>query len=375
MTRPYRICTRCVMDTSDPDIAFAEDGACNHCAGALRRLETEQLPVDQRPAALERMARQMKDEGRGKDYDCIIGVSGGVDSTMVARLTQQLGLRALAVHFDNGWDSELAVDNIKKTLDALHIDLFTHVVDWEQFRDLQLSFLRASISNAEIPSDHGIHALLFRVAARERVRFILSGSNLATEGMHIPLAWSYYHQDLRLLRGIHRRFGREPLDTFPQISIPGYLWNVFVRGVRQIPILNYIDYRKAEAMATIERELGWRPYGGKHYESVYTRFYQGYILPAKFGYDKRRVHLSSMICSGNLAREAALTELEKSPYAGADLAIDREFVVKKLGLRPEEFEAIMALPVRTYRDYPNNARYFHESPRLKAIFKRVATRP
>jgi hypothetical protein len=193
--------------------------------------------------------------------------------------------------------------------------------------------------------------------------------------MHIPLAWSYYHQDLRLLRGIHRRFGTMPLKTLPQISIRGYVCDVFVRGIRQIPILNYIDYRKADAMAVIQSELGWRPYGGKHYESVYTRFYQGYILPTKFGYDKRRVHLSSLICSGNLTREAALAELQRDPYAGSELSIDKEFVIKKLGLSPHEFETIMALPVRTYRDYPNNARFFHESPRLKAVFKHVATRP
>jgi N-acetyl sugar amidotransferase len=363
------------MDTTDPDIVFAVDGTCNHCAGALRRLQLEQLPLSDRPAAIDRFTRRMKDEGRGKDYDCIIGVSGGVDSTMVAYLTRQLGVRPLAVHFDNGWDSELAVDNIKNTLEVLGVDLYTHVVDWEEFRDLQIAFLKASISNAEIPSDHGIHALLFRVAARERVRFILSGSNLATEGMHIPLAWSYYHQDLRLLKAIHRRFGSAPLRTFPQISVRTYLANVFVRGIRQVPILNYVDYRKADAMALIQRELGWRPYGGKHYESVYTRFYQGYILPAKFGYDKRRVHLSSLICSGNITRDQALVDLQGDAYAGSDLAIDKEFVVKKLGLTLEEFQAIMALPIRTYRDYPNNARFFHDSPRLKALFKRVATRP
>ena len=363
------------MDTSDPDIVFSGDGTCNHCAAALRRLHHEQLPVADRPAALERIVRQAKAEGKGKDYDCIIGVSGGVDSTMVAHLAVQQGLRPLAVHFDNGWDSELAVDNIKKTLDALKIDLYTFVVDWEEFRDLQLSFLKASISNAEIPTDHGIHALLFRMAARERVRFIFSGSNLATEGMHLPLAWGYYHQDLRLLRAIHRAFGTRPLKTFPQISVRGYLYKVFVRGIRQVPILNYADYRKADAMAFIQRELGWRPYGGKHYESVYTRFYQGHILLKKFGYDKRRVHLSSMICSGNVTREAALQQLEEDVYAGADLAVDREFVIKKLGLTEAGFNAIMAAPVRTYRDYRNNSRFFHDSPRLKAVFKRVATNP
>jgi N-acetyl sugar amidotransferase len=363
------------MDTTDPAIVFAGDGTCNHCAGALRRLQLEQLPLSERPAVLGRIVRRLKDEGRGKDYDCIIGVSGGVDSTMVAHLTHQFGLRALAVHFDNGWDSELAVDNIKNTIEWLGIDLYTHVVDWEEFRDLQIAFLRASISNAEIPSDHGIHALLFRVAAREHVRFILSGSNLATEGMHVPVSWSYYHQDLRLLKAIQRRFGTVPLRTFPQISIRGYLANVFIRGIRQVPILNYVDYRKADAMALIQRDLGWRPYGGKHYESVYTRFYQGYILPTKFRWDKRRVHLSSLICSGNITRDQALVELERDPYAGSCLAIDKEFVIKKLGLTPEGFEAIMALPIRTYRDYPNNVRFFHDSPRLKAVFKRVATRP
>ena len=182
-SRNYRICSRCIMDTSDPEIRFNEQGQCNHCTAALDRMHRQLLPPPERAAALRRLVARIKNEGSNKEYDCIIGVSGGVDSTTTAYHVKKLGLRPLAVHFDNGWDSELAVDNIKLTLRALDIDLYTHVVDWEEFRDLQLCFLKASVANAEAPTDHGITALLFRTARRHRVRFILSGSNLVTEAI------------------------------------------------------------------------------------------------------------------------------------------------------------------------------------------------
>jgi N-acetyl sugar amidotransferase len=370
--RGYRICQRCIMDTSDPEIRFDEHGSCNHCQHYERRAAAELLPPDLRAQRLAALVERIRREGRRKPYDCLIGVSGGVDSTTVAYHVRRLGLRPLALHLDNGWNSELAVHNIHHTLNALQIDLHTHVIEWHEFRDLQLSFLRASVPNCEIPTDHAINALLINTACKLGIRYILNGSNLVTEGI-LPHAWVFYNQDLRHLRAIHRQFGSVRLRTLPQISLPRFVSAILLRGVRYIPILNYLDYQKEEAKQLIQRELGWRDYGGKHYESIYTRFYQGYILPVKFGFDKRRAHLSTLICSGQLSREAALEEIRREPYDPAALNRDREFVVKKLGLTPAEFEAIMQAPPKQHADYPSNRFFFHELRGLRERFKAVAT--
>lgn len=371
---PYRVCTRCVMDTSDPRIRFDAAGICHHCTACLERMADQLLPPDQRKLALDRLVDLITREGRGKDYDCIVGVSGGVDSTTVAYTAKQLGLRPLAVHFDNGWNSELAVDNIKRALDALAIELYTFVVDWDEFRDLQLAFLHASVPNAEIPTDHGITATLFQAARRFGTRFILSGSNLATEGI-LPLAWGHYNQDLRHLRAIHRQFGTRPLKTLPVMSLADYLGDVFVRKIRQIPFLNFIDYRKLEAKALLARELGWRDYGGKHYESVWTRFFQGYYLPVKFGFDKRRAHYSSLICSGGLTRDQALAALQEPIYPEALLEEDRRFVLKKFGLSEEAFERIMTAPPRCHAEFASHLFLFDTLGAFKNAFRRIATHP
>lgn len=370
----YRICIRCIMDTSDPEIVFDREGLCNHCTDALDRMRTQLLPKSERERALAELVAKVRKDGEGKDYDCVIGISGGVDSTMVAYTVRKLGLRPLAVHFDNGWNSELATDNIRKTLEALKIDLQTCVVDWEEFRDLQLSFLRSSVANCEAPTDHAIFALLWRAAREHGLRYILTGSNIVTEAI-LPSAWGHYAQDLRQIKGIHRRFGRVPLRTLPTISIPQYLYSVFARGIRQIPMLNYIDYNRDESKKILERELGWRDYGYKHYESVWTRFFQGHYLPSKFGFDKRRAHLSTLICSGQMTRDEALAKMRTSVYEEALLRQDTQFVLKKFGLTPAEFEAIVKAPSKTARDYPNHHFLFHRLRRWKNVFRRIATSP
>ncbi len=371
---PYRVCSRCVMDTTDPRITFDAAGVCNHCTACLERIAAQLLPLDARQQALDRLVDLITREGRGKDYDCIVGVSGGVDSTTVAYTARKLGLRPLAVHFDNGWNSELAVDNIKRALDTLGIELFTYVVDWDEFRDLQLAFLEAGVPNAEIPTDHGITATLFRTARRFGTRFILSGSNLATEGI-LPLSWGHYNQDLRHLRAIHRRFGTRPLKTMPVMSLADYLADVFVRKIRQIPFLNYIDYRKLEAKDLLARELGWRDYGGKHYESVWTRFFQGHYLPAKFGFDKRRAHYSSLICSGGMTRDQSLAALREPIYPDALLEEDRRFVLKKFGMSEEAFARIMTAPPRRHGEFPSHLFLFDTLATFKNAFRRIATHP
>jgi N-acetyl sugar amidotransferase len=374
MDKGYQVCNRCIMDTSDPHIQFDSDGICNHCTVTIERIKHQLLPPAERKKALLALVERIKAEGKGKDYDCIIGVSGGVDSTTVAHTVKKLGLRPLAVHFDNGWDSELAVDNIKRILDNLHIELYTYVVDWEEFRDLQLSFLKASIANCEAPTDHGITALLFRTASRQKTRFILSGSNIVTEAI-MPLAWGHYNQDLRHMKAIHRRFGSKPLRTMPTISLLHYLHYIFIKQIRQIPFLNYIEYNKDEAKAMLKREYGWRDYGGKHYESVYTRFFQGHYLPTKFGFDKRRAHLSTLICSGQLTREKALAEITRPIYDADLLEQDTEFVIKKFGLSKQEFAAIFHAPPKQAKEYPGHYFLFYTMYRYKNVFRRIATNP
>lgn len=365
MSAEYRICTRCIMDISDPQIVFDENGVCNHCHDYDRQMAQKVIPGEAGRAYLERLVERMKRDGRGKPYDCIIGVSGGVDSTYVAYLVKKMGLRPLAVHMDNGWDSELAVKNIEEALKRLGIDLYTEVLDWEEFRDLQVAFLKASTPDSEIPSDHAIWAVLGNMADKLKVKYIVSGFNVRTES-HLPRAWSYGHFDWKYIRSVHTRFGSRPLKTFPHIGFFTYYRRLLTH--RRVDILNYIDYDKAEAMRILEKELGWRYYGGKHHESIYTRFYQGYILPTKFGYDKRRCHLSSLVCSGEMTREAALAELDKPAYAPAAQEEDREYVVKKLGLTDEEFEAILNAPPKTFWDYPSYSRIV-EGPLLQGVYR------
>ncbi len=364
MGSEYRICTRCLMDTSDPNIVFDAEGICNHCHDHDRLVAQKVITGTAGAHYLQKLAAEMKRGGRGKPYDCIIGVSGGVDSTYVAYVVKKLGLCPLAVHMDNGWDSELAVKNIEETLKRLHIDLYTEVLDWQEFRDLQAAFLRASTPDSEIPSDHAIAAVLGNMADKLRIRYVISGANVRTE-THLPYAWSQGHFDWKYIRSVHKQFGHRDLKTFPHIGFFTYYRRLLTQ--RRVDILNYIDYNKSEAMKVLEQELGWRYYGGKHYESIYTRFYQGYILPVKFGYDKRRSHLSSLVCSGELTREAALQELEKPTYQPSMQEEDREYVVKKLDLTDEEFEAILAAPTKTIRDYPSYGRVL-EGPVFNGLY-------
>jgi N-acetyl sugar amidotransferase len=368
----YRICRRCIMDTSDPEITFSQDGLCCHCCAYQVRLRNELFTGEEAKRRLRSLVEKIKAHGRRKEHDCIIGVSGGVDSTMVAFHVRQLGLRPLAVHLDNGWNSELAVDNIRRTLETLNLDLYTHVIDWDEFRDLQLSFLKASVPNCEIPTDHAINAVLINTALKRRIRFILTGSNLATEGI-MPVSWGYHSQDLKHLRAIHRRFGSKKLTTFPQLSLLRYVYAVMVRRIKYIPILNLLNYNKLEAKQLIKNELGWRDYGGKHHESLYTKFFQNYLLPEKFGFDKRRAHLSTLVCSGQLTREHALEQIAEPLYQDHELAADREYVIKKFRLNADSFDELMSQPIKKHFDYPSHNLFFYKLEAMKRIFKRIAT--
>lgn len=375
MANTYRQCTRCIMDTTDPDIYFDENGACNYCTIRYETLKKRHLLHDEEgQRQLNQLVQKIKEEGKNNPYDCVIGVSGGVDSTFAAYNLKKLGLRPLAVHLDNGWDSELAVSNIEKFLNKLGIDLYTHVLDWEEFRDLQVSFLKASTSDAEIPTDHAIIATIYQVAAEKNIRYIMSGTNVETEAI-LPASWTYGIGDWKYIKSVHDWFGKTKLKNYPHYSMLDLFYYFVIKRINFIYILNYIPYNKKEALKTLENELGWKYYGGKHYESIYTRFFQGYILPRKFNIDKRKAHLSSLIASGQMNREEALESMQHEPYPYEQMCEDKEYVIKKLDLSEAEFEEIMALPVKRFLDYPNNDALRKKLTRLAKMAQKLHLLP
>lgn len=363
------ICVRCVMDTSDPDIAFDAEGVCNHCRDyesiALRKVPTP----GQRDSALQQVLAQVREAGRGRPYDCIAGVSGGVDSSYVVHLAARLGLRPLAVHVDNGWNSEAAVRNIERLLRTYDLDLITHVIEWEEFRALQLAFLRAGVVDMELLTDHAITAYLHRVARDHGVRHILSGNNYATE-FGMPNNWGHRKSDLRNLKAIASRYGVR-VESLPAASTLHLLFDQHVRKIDVVGFLNYVAYDKAAAMEELATAVGWEYYGGKHYESLFTRFYQAHILPTRFGIDKRRAHVSSLVRSGQLSRDAALAELEKPMYDPALLATDKLYVAKKWNLKVEQLDAVLTEPPRHHLAFPSDETYIRPLLNIKAGGRRL----
>ena len=375
----YRQCTKCVLDTNDdPNMTFDEDGVCDYYHQYLETAKNYLPDPAQREHLLEQKLDKIKKDGSDKDYDVVVGLSGGVDSTFVALLAREYGLRVLAVHLDNGWNSELAVKNIESIVTKLDIDLFTYVIDWEEFRDIQMAFLRASVVDIEVVTDHAIFATLFHQAGKHNIRHILSGTNVVTETT-LPPHWIWHKTDHVHIKDIHQKFGRLPMKTYPLMNWKVKRYYQQWKGIRSWSILNFVPYDKSEVKQRIIEELHWRDYGGKHYESIFTRFYQGYILPTKFGIDKRKAHLSDLIFSGQISREDALCELQK-PICDVDqIEQDREFVIKKFGLSEAEFNDLMCESPQPHTDYATELGFFEQYPFLKcfrrplhAVKKRLA---
>ncbi|MFT5777420.1 MAG: N-acetyl sugar amidotransferase [Crocinitomicaceae bacterium] len=341
------------MDTTDPAIQFDESGNCNHCTEFLDKRAKYKYRGEESDRALKQVIEDMKATGKGREYDCIVGLSGGVDSCYAAYLLKQNGLRVLAVHLDNGWNSEEAVQNIKSVAQKLDIDYESYVLDWEEFKNLQLSFLKASVPEAETPTDIAILASVHHFASKYKVKYIVSGGNFATEGI-LPKYWHYDAKDKKYLTSIQKKFGTVRLKKFPTFGFNKEMIHKVVKRTKIIYLLNYVDYKKDETMEFLKKELDWKYYGGKHYESKYTGFIQSYYLVKKFDLDYRRATLSSQICTGDVTRDEALEILKISSYASIDVEKEKAYLAKKLGISLAEFQAIIDLPPKWYTDYPNN---------------------
>ena len=354
--REYQICTCCVMDTTDPEIDFDEHGVCNHCRNFEQNIKPMWPSLEGDQAKLDAMIQTVKTYGKGKRYDCIIGLSGGVDSSYLAVKVAEWGLRPLVVHVDAGWNSELAVMNIEQICRRLGFDLVTHVVDWEEMRDMQVAFLRSNLANQDVPQDHAFFAALYGYAEKSGIKYVINGSNFATESI-LPAAWGYDAMDATHVKSIHARFGTRSRGDFPIVSFFDlYVKYPFILKMEVLRPLNLLPYNKEEAIQILEKDYGWRYYGGKHYESRWTRFFQAYYLPYKFGYDKRKAHLSSLVVSGQISRSDALEALQVPLYDPKLLVEDKIFIAKKLGISVSEFEALVDQPVHHFSEFPNHQR-------------------
>ena len=349
------LCTKCVMDTTDSKITFDEKGVCDHCNTYFEDILPKWNPEGLDDSALYNLAAKIKKDGQGKDFDCIMGMSGGIDSSYLLYLAvEKLGLRPLVFHVDAGWNSQEAVNNIERMVDGLGLDLYTEVIDWEEMKDLQLSFFKSGVSHIDTPQDHSFFATMYKFADKHGVKNILTGGNYSTECIRNPLEWMYYQSDSRQLLDIHSKFGTAPLNNYPVTNI---LWHKvylpYIKGIKVTRPLDYMVYNKEDATKLLEEKFGYQRYPQKHFESRFTRFYEGYWLPEKFGFDTRKVQYSSLILTGQMTRDEALESLKLPAYDPECIDDDFEFIANKLGISVVELRGYFDAPNKTYKDYKN----------------------
>ncbi len=350
---PYQQCTRCVMDTSAAEIRFDSYGVCSFCTEFLdRSSHIINESQDMKDVKLDQLVRQVRDSGKGKPYDCIVGVSGGVDSSWTLVQVKKLGLRPLAVHMDNGWNSELAQSNIANLVRATNVDLYTHVINWTEYRELMNAFFAADVVDVELLYDNAMIAVNYQQAARYGLKYILAGTNQSTEGMRMPRDWNWFKFDKRNIQSIALDFGPVRTTTFPSIGVSGFIWNNFVRRITWTSFLDYLTYNKNSALEELEKYYDYKRYPYKHYESIFTRFYQGYILPRKFGVDKRKIHFSTLVASGQMSREEALEGLVGLPYTSElQLESDLAYFLKKMKWSESDLDNYISRPGIPHNHY------------------------
>jgi len=343
------------MDTTDSAIYFDANGVCDHCCTFDNAIAPNWNPEGD-PENLSLLVEKIKRQGRGQDFDCIIGMSGGIDSSfLVYAATEIMGLRPLVFHVDAGWNSQIAVNNIERIVDGLSLDLYTEVIDWQTVKDVQKAFFQSGVPHIDTPQDHVFFATMYKFAARHKVKTILTGANFSTECLRNPKEWMYHQSDTRQIKHIHQKFGEGSLKKFPLTSILWYkFWLPYFKGIRVEKPLNLIQYQKDDAMRLLQSRFGWQPYPQKHFESRFTKFYESYWLPRRFGFDVRKIQYSSLILTGQMTREDALKELAKSPLTDLDIENELEFIAGKLEISRQKIEEYFLQPKKTFRDYKNH---------------------
>jgi N-acetyl sugar amidotransferase len=357
----YQICSNCVMDTTDSKISFDSKGVCDHC----QTFHTKVLPnwdtSKKGEEELVKILNQIKKEGKNKDFDCIMGMSGGIDSSyLLYVMTEKYNLRPLVFHVDAGWNSQIAVNNIERLVDGLGLDLYTEVIDWEEMKDLQLSFFKSGVSHIDSPQDHAFFATMYNFASKHKIKYILTGANYSTECIRNPKEWMYFQSDSTQLKDIQNKFGTKTLKNYPITNI---LWHKiylpYIRGIKTVKPLDHIPYYKDEAMQLLVEKFGYQKYPQKHFESRFTRFYESYWLPKRFGYDTRKVQYASLILTQQMTREEALKKLEEPAYDKGSIKNDFEYIANKLSISVEELQSYMDMPKKTYKDYKSQEEIYH----------------
>ena len=354
-------CTNCVMDTTDSQIIFDENGVCDHCNTYYSEILPNWHPNEKGHATLNGIITKIIKSGAGQDLDCIMGMSGGIDSSyLLYSMVKEYGLRPLVFHVDAGWNSQIAVNNIERLIDGLGLDLYTEVINWEEIKDLQLAFLKSGVPHIDVPQDHAFFATMYKFASENNIKYILTGGNYSTECVRNPLEWMYYQSDSVQLRDIHNKFGTIPLDSYPVTSI---LWHKFylpyIKGIKLIRPLDYAPYHKEDAMNLLVEKFGYQKYPQKHFESRFTRFYESYWLPERFGYDTRKVQFSSLILTKQMTRKEALEKLKEPAYNPETIHQEFEYVANKLNINIDELESYMDLSKKTYKDYKSQELIYH----------------
>ena len=357
----YKICKNCVMDTSDSKISFNDKGVCDHCQTFYKKILPNWDTSEKGEAKLIKLLDQIKKEGKNKDFDCIMGMSGGIDSSyLLYVMKEKYNLRPLVFHVDAGWNSQIAVNNIERLIDGLDLDLYTDVIDWEEIKGLQLSFFKSGVSHIDTPQDHAFFATMYKFASKHKIKYILTGANYSTECIRNPLEWMYFQSDSIQLKDIHKNFGKKPLKDYPITNI---LWHKiylpYIKGIKLVKPLDYIPYHKDEAMQLLVDKFGYQKYPQKHFESRFTRFYESYWLPKRFGYDTRKVQYSSLILTNQMTRDEALSKLGSLPYDESTIKNDFEYIANKLSISIDELQHYMDMPKKTYRDYKSQDKIYY----------------